>query len=140
MKEKENFELAAKILFFETLEESFSIESANKFLKSESIESLLFEVHKLIMRRKNKMSTLAHLTEGSFVFPVGVDLSYWREFKTNCQRDAFLAVLYKWVGGVSDQDLCRVFQISKGSLYSRYNQGLRSMGELLVNNQTTMGM
>ncbi|MGH1467950.1 MAG: hypothetical protein ACRBBP_03590 [Bdellovibrionales bacterium] len=140
MKEKENFELAAKIIFFGTLEESFAIEGAKKLAKIENKELLLEAVHKLLLRRKDKMATMVHLTDGSFVFPAGVDLSYWREFKTNCHRDAFLAVLYKWIGEISDEDLCQALQISKGSLYSRYNEGLRELGALLVNSQTAVNI
>jgi hypothetical protein len=140
VKEKENFELAAKILFFGTLEESFSIETAKGFAKAENKEVLLSAVHALILKRKNKMSNLVHLTQGAFVFPEGIDMSYWREFKTNCPRDAFLAVLYKWIGGVSDEELCNVLQVSKGSLYSRYNLGLKSLGELLVSSQVMLGV
>ena len=140
MKEKENFELAAKILFFGTLEESFSIETAKGFAKAETREALLEAVHSLILKRKNKMSNLVQLTQGAFVFPVGIDMSYWREFKSNCSRDAFLAVLYKWIGGVSDEELCRVLNLSQGSLYSRYNSGLKNLGELLVKSQVTLGL
>lgn len=140
MKEKENFELAAKILFFGTLEESFAIESAKKFAKAENTEELLTGLHKLLLSRKNKMSNLVHMTQGSFVFPAGVDLSYWREFKIHSQQDAFLVVLYKWIGGFSDQDLCEAFKISKGSLYSRYNRGLKSLGEFVANNQASLGI
>ncbi len=140
MREENNFELAAKILFFGTLEEHFSIEAAKKIIKAENKKLLLEAIHKLLSRRKDKGVTRVHLTDIVFVFPIGVDLSYWREFKINCQKDVFWAILYKWIGGVSDQNLCEVLQISKGSLYSRYNQGLSSLGKLLVNSQITLGI
>ncbi len=140
MKEKENFELASKILFFGTLEESFAIESAKKFAKAETAEELLLGVHKLLLSRRSKIATRVYMTQGSFVFPAGVDLSYWREFKTHCPQDIFSLILYKWIGGFSDQDICRALKLSKGSLYSRYNQGLMALGEFVVNNQASLGI
>ncbi len=140
MREENNFKLAAKILFFGTLEEHFAIEAAKKIVKIKNQKLLLDRIHGLLLRRKDKMATMVHLTDVAFIFPVGVDLSYWREFKMNCQRDAFLAILYKWIGGISDENLCEALQISRGSLYSLYNQGLRSLGKLLVNSQITLGI
>ncbi len=140
MKEKENFELAAKIIFFGTLEESYSIDAAKKFAKAESRHELFSAVHSLILKRKNTRSSLVQLTQGSFVFPKGIDMSFWREFKSNCSKDAFLAVLYKWIGGFSDEELCMVLDVSTGSLYSRYNTGLRALGELLLKSQVKIGV
>lgn len=139
MKEKENFELAAKILFFGTLEESFSIESAKKFVQAENKVELLRAVHNFMNKKRNKTTKFVNMTQGSFVFPVGVDLSYWREFKAHCQQDAFSVVLYKWIAGLSNEDICEALRITQGSLYSRYNSGLKSLGDFLVNRQTNLG-
>jgi hypothetical protein len=135
----EKFETAAKVLFFGTLEEPFAVESAQKTIHLNSEEDLLVWLDSTLSKKKNKLKKGA-LMQGSFVFPQGMDFSYWREFHANCLDDNFRAVLYKWVGGFEDELICSVLKISKGTLYSRYNKGLVRLGEFLIDRQTSLGL
>jgi hypothetical protein len=140
VKEKENFELAAKVLFFGSLEESFSIESAKRLSKAENYTELLKSIHSLLKSRRKKAASFVNMAQGSFSFPPGVDLSYWREFKGHCQEDAFYVVLYKWIGDFTDEEITSALGITRGSLLSRYNLGLKTLGGFLVNRQTSLGL
>ena len=137
---KQNFETAAKVLFFGTLEESFAIETAKKTIHIKSEQELLEWLEQSLRKRKTKHRVSKVPMQGVFSFPVGTDLSYWREFKTNCISNDFLAVLYKWIGGFEDDLICKTFDMSKGTLYSRYNKGLMKLGEYLIDRQTSLGV
>ena len=69
-----------------------------------------------------------------------MDLSYWREFHANCLEESFRAVLYKWIGGFEDNEICTVLGVSEGTLSSRYNKGLVKLGEYLIDRQTSLGL
>jgi len=135
----EGFETAAKVLFFGTLEEPFAIEAAKKTIHIGSQEELLAWLDSTLSKKKNKLKKGAQM-QGVFVFPAEMDLSYWREFHSNCIEDSFRAVLYKWIGGFSDDIICSVLDISAGTLYSRYNAGLVKLGEYLIDRQTSLGL
>lgn len=138
--DQQKFETAAKVLFFGTLEESFAIETAKKTIHIKSEADLLKWLEVTLRKQKTKHSVSGSPMQGVFVFPAGMDLSYWREFKTNCILNNFLAVLYKWVGGFEDEAICKTLNISKGTLYSRYNKGLLKLGEYLIDRQTSLGV
>lgn len=138
--DQQKFETAAKILFFGTLEESFAIETAKKTIHIKSEAELLKWLDSTLRKQKAKHSVSGTLSQGVFVFPAGMDLSYWREFKTNCILNDFLAVLHKWVGGFEDEVICESLKISEGTLYSRYNKGLLKLGEYLIDRQTSLGV
>lgn len=138
--DKQNFETAAKVLFFGTLDESFAIETAKKTIHIKSDAELLKWLGQTLHKRKTKHGVSNTPMKSVFSFPVGMDLSYWREFKTNCTPNDFLAVLYKWIGAFEDDLICESLEISKGTLYSRYNKGLIKLGEYLIDQQTSLGV
>lgn len=130
--ERKNFELAAKILFFGTLEESFAIEHAKKLANIKSRPLLLSEIWRVLDSKKKKKFSSVQFDKGLFSFPVGVDFSFWREFKFHSSAENFNAVLLKWIGGLSNAEISKIFAVSEGALEMRYNKGLKLLGSFLI--------
>jgi len=126
------FKRTAKVLFFATLDEAFAVKCAEEICEQSKDE---FEALKSVSQKLKKSHDKNHKVQpikGHFSFPAGVDISHWREFRLNSSKEGFQAVLLKWVGRFSDKDITETLNVSKGTLRSRYNDGLRNLGALLI--------
>lgn len=136
--EYEHFKLAAKVLFFGTLEESYAIEKAQEIALSKTRLQALEGVLEALEKRKTKKITSVLFDKGAFKFPVGVDISFWREFRYHAKPENFRAVLLKWIGGLEDQEICALLKITQGSLDMRFNEGLKHLGGFLIKERVAM--
>lgn len=135
MKE-DSYSKAARVLFYGTLDESFALKKSKPLMfETQSYEQLL-KLHQMISKKDSNSKKVniqkMDSQEGHFSLPLNTSLEYWREFKFNASQDIFYPVLYKWIGGFSDEDLSKLFQLSQGSLSMRYNAGLIQLGSYLV--------
>lgn len=135
MKE-DSYSKAAKVLFYGTLDESYALKKSKHLMfEAQSYEQLL-KLHQIIIK-KDSVSNQVNIQkmdshEGHFTLPVNTSLEHWREFKFNASKEIFYPVLYKWIGGFSDEDISKLLKLSLGSLSMRYNSGLIKLGSYLV--------
>lgn len=131
-----NLERISKVLFFATLDEGFALEAAQDLIERVESDSSILPNIKAIISRDQKKSNRVSAVQGNFKFPLGVDISYWREFRIKSSREIFEPVLFSWIGKFNDEEICRVLEISSGTLYLRYNNGLKALGSLLLKGQS----
>ncbi len=134
MDREEAFIRAAKVLFYGSLDEAFSLKKAILVAREKSDFEQLRLIHNLLEKKQNNQFNFhtKNLEEGQIQIAKGIRLEYWREFKFNSVAEVFYPILYKWIGDFKDHDIKNLLNLSGGAILMRYNTGVIRLGSFIV--------
>ena len=134
MNKEQAYVRAAKVLFYGSLDEPFALKKAIQAIRENSDFEQLCLLHDVLEKKQNSQIHVhaEGVEEGHLEIKSNLRLDYWREFRFNSGSEVFFPILYKWIGGFSDEDITKFLNLSQGTLSMRYNTGLMKLGSYLV--------
>ncbi len=71
--------------------------------------------------------------DSGWLFPMGLELSPWKEFQKTAPEDELLTLIWSQVFKISDADLSTALGITEGTIRYRIGRALRKIGGMTQN-------